>query len=392
MVKFIDFNLVSSIVAGDYFVGHNASSNGELRATAQNIASDFATMIRPTWAQSLTDFRGIDLDVTNTASGAGSLLMRLAVGGVDKFTVDLDGNLSTSGDFSIGSPLVLDGNTSLTNDGSTIELGDNALTETHLFGNVGIGTASPNAEGYSTGAYLDIGGDRGTLLLTSTAADAADVLVGKMMGNYRTNSANYEDIADVTFWTEGATANQRGGNIRFRTSADGSSGIAERMRINSSGNVGIGTTSPNDLLHVSWGSFGGTDLSLDSFVLESGTNAALSFNSPGTTVQSIYFRDDADTASGASAWMRYSHSSDLMTFRVAGSDALAIDSSGNVGIGTTSPTELLDVNSDSFRLRSSQTPASASATGTQGQICWDANYLYVCTATDTWKRAALATW
>jgi len=159
-----------------------------------------------------------------------------------------------------------------------------------------------------------------------------------------------------------------------------------------SGNVGIGTTSPNDLLHVSWGSFGGTDLSLDSFVLESGTNASLSFNSPGTTVQSIYFRDDADTASGATGWVRYSHASDLMTFRVAGSDALAIDSSGNVGIGTTGPTELLDVNSDSFRLRSSQTPASASATGTQGQICWDTNYLYVCTATDTWKRAALATW
>ena len=40
----------------------------------------------------------------------------------------------------------------------------------------------------------------------------------------------------------------------------------------------------------------------------------------------------------------------------------------------------------------SSTPASASATGTQGQVTWDANYIYVCTATNTWKRVAIATW
>lgn len=40
----------------------------------------------------------------------------------------------------------------------------------------------------------------------------------------------------------------------------------------------------------------------------------------------------------------------------------------------------------------SSTPASASATGTTGQITWDANYIYVCTATNTWKRVAIATW
>lgn len=38
------------------------------------------------------------------------------------------------------------------------------------------------------------------------------------------------------------------------------------------------------------------------------------------------------------------------------------------------------------------TPASASATGTAGSIKWDANYVYVCTATNTWKRAALSSW
>jgi hypothetical protein len=40
----------------------------------------------------------------------------------------------------------------------------------------------------------------------------------------------------------------------------------------------------------------------------------------------------------------------------------------------------------------SSTPASASATGTAGTITWDSNYIYVCTATNTWKRVAIATW
>ena len=38
------------------------------------------------------------------------------------------------------------------------------------------------------------------------------------------------------------------------------------------------------------------------------------------------------------------------------------------------------------------TPASAAATGDAGEIRWDANYIYVCVGTNTWKRAALATW
>lgn len=37
-------------------------------------------------------------------------------------------------------------------------------------------------------------------------------------------------------------------------------------------------------------------------------------------------------------------------------------------------------------------PLSASATGSVGQVAWDADYFYVCTATNTWKRAALSTW
>jgi hypothetical protein len=37
-------------------------------------------------------------------------------------------------------------------------------------------------------------------------------------------------------------------------------------------------------------------------------------------------------------------------------------------------------------------PATSGATGTAGDIRYDADYIYVCTATNTWKRAAIATW
>jgi len=37
-------------------------------------------------------------------------------------------------------------------------------------------------------------------------------------------------------------------------------------------------------------------------------------------------------------------------------------------------------------------PASASSKGNVGEIAQDGSYIYICTATDTWKRVAIATW
>lgn len=37
-------------------------------------------------------------------------------------------------------------------------------------------------------------------------------------------------------------------------------------------------------------------------------------------------------------------------------------------------------------------PATIGAAGTKGQISWDSGYIYICTATNTWRRAALTTW
>jgi hypothetical protein len=61
----------------------------------------------------------------------------------------------------------------------------------------------------------------------------------------------------------------------------------------------------------------------------------------------------------------------------------------NSDLDATAP---LDVVGDTVRLRTARTPASASATGNAGEICWDTDYVYVCVATNTWKRTALSTW
>ena len=67
---------------------------------------------------------------------------------------------------------------------------------------------------------------------------------------------------------------------------------------------------------------------------------------------------------------------------------------GKFGIGAqpTAAGAVLQVTGNTIQLSTARTPASASATGNVGEICWDASYLYVCTATNTWKRSLISTW
>lgn len=72
-------------------------------------------------------------------------------------------------------------------------------------------------------------------------------------------------------------------------------------------------------------------------------------------------------------------------------------SSAQIGVGTKTPTARVDINNTianerGLRIRNKFTPPSATAPGNQGEIAWDDDYIYVCVAPNTWKRAALATW
>ena len=44
------------------------------------------------------------------------------------------------------------------------------------------------------------------------------------------------------------------------------------------------------------------------------------------------------------------------------------------------------------RIATSSAPSTATSPGSAGEIRYDANYVYICVATNTWKRAALTTW
>lgn len=68
------------------------------------------------------------------------------------------------------------------------------------------------------------------------------------------------------------------------------------------------------------------------------------------------------------------------------------DSAPNYPPSSSAQSNYIALSGDTIRITDTRTPASAGATGYRGEICYDSNYIYVCTATDTWKRAALATW
>ena len=162
----------------------------------------------------------------------------------------------------------------------------------------------------------------------------------------------------------------RASTFSFGTSSGGA--YVERMGIDGSGSVGIGTSSPDTRLHVADGQ--------------------IKVANSGAINPSIAFTGNGAGASGFQIGQRYNAQELFIYDTAALADRVVVDSSGRVGIGTASPTMLLDINNDTVRVRTARTPASAAATGATGEICWDADYIYVCTATNTWKRSALSTW
>jgi len=61
----------------------------------------------------------------------------------------------------------------------------------------------------------------------------------------------------------------------------------------------------------------------------------------------------------------------------------------NVGIGTASPNAPLDIAGTSLIVETAYTPSKSTSTCSTGMLSWDANYIYVCTAANNWKRATL---
>jgi hypothetical protein len=99
-----------------------------------------------------------------------------------------------------------------------------------------------------------------------------------------------------------------------------------KVHMDSSGDVGIGTSSPNRQLHVS-----SADIVTGLFQSTNASNYSL-----------LRFLDNANTAEASAAAIGSIGSS--LALYSNGPERMRIDSSGNVGIGTTSPSQKLDVN------------------------------------------------
>ena len=129
-----------------------------------------------------------------------------------------------------------------------------------------------------------------------------------------------------------------------------------------SGNVGIGTTEPEDKLHIIDGSAGTVTANADAqLIVEDSGHAFIQILSGGTSQGGILFGDAAATAQSQ---IYYDHNANKLhiTTDNTATAALTIDSSRNVGIGTTAPGRLLEV--------------AGSINGTQLNISGSANLAY----------------
>jgi hypothetical protein len=199
-------------------------------------------------------------------------------------------------------------------------------------GNVGIGTSSPSDKLTVISAGTQVGSTNfRNIARIGLATNDASVLLGYDVsaGSAILASTNNYPIA---FWTSIAGT------------------YAEKMRIDSSGNVGIGTSSPTGKLNV---------------VTDNTHNDGATFDSTGTT--QIWMRDTNSTANTKN-WGFQISGGDFnilranddratgfvtpVSFAQAPANSLIIDVSGNVGMGTASPSVKLDaVGATGIRVR-----------------------------------------
>ena len=223
-------------------------------------------------------------------------------------------------------------------------------------GNVGIGTTSPTArlsvnENTATGNV-----NLADFNASATNANGLIRVITRNAADTGTTSVDFHKVYQSGF----SINNNDTASSNFTRFVVGAS---ERMRINSSGNVGIGTNNPDAKLKIQSSN---SDVPAQSLAIRQ--------NNAADSAQAT-FTIEVSPTDGVSRLVSSATSTPQLAFYTANNEAVRIDSSGNVGIGTSTPNNLLDVRGAS----DPQLKVSATNTGTnsaglyienQGQRNW----------------------
>lgn len=243
-------------------------------------------------------------------------------------------------------------------------------------GNVGIGTDAPGAKlqavvtGYADGITVT-NIDSGTYANTASFRMMNDQGgTGAYFSLYSSNNTVNANLNNQLY-VKNSVGGMKwlakpGSNISFGIGA--SINDANDLVIGTDGDIGIGTTTP----FLGW----------------------TTTPSPGIVVEGTSPKIGMYDTQGGNRWYIDAYSVTGLRF-IDDTNVevrMVIGNSGDVGIGTTTPTRKLDIDSDAVRLRTAKTITNSTDSGNQGDMCWDANYVYICVATNTWKRSSLITW